>query len=129
MYTDDSFFTLSSTGQIGLAALSVVLSALFLWFAVRITWCNTRLVRILVSLLLFTLFVWLTPQVYYAYYMMVFDDLPLQLVIKAPPSPVELGRLLTFTGSDNLSAHSKGVLGWLMLVVPQVFSRRGQNPR
>ena len=129
VYTGDSFFTLSYAGQIGLAALSVFLSAFFIWLAVRITRKSGRLVRIIASLVLFVLFVWLTPQVYYAYYIMVFDDLPVQWVIKTPPSPAELGRLLIFAGSDNLSAHSKGILGWLILLIPQIVPQHRKKPR
>ena len=75
-----------------------------------------RLSRLGAAYLGFWLFVWLSPQVYYQYYRLIFDGLPVQWVVGRP----ELGeamRLLTFTGPANLSAHGQGVLGWAMLCV------------
>jgi hypothetical protein len=128
LYTQDSFFTLTYPGQVGLVMLSLSQAACFLWFAISIGKRTSRPGRILISIGLFALFVWLTPQVYYAYYSLVLKGLPLQWVLKSPPTPTDLGRLLTFTGSPNLSAHSKGALGWLLLIIPQLVTRQSKRP-
>jgi hypothetical protein len=127
MYTRDSFFTLSYLGQIGLAILSFMLAVCFLLLATRIARKFSSPVRLLISIAFFVLFVWLTPQVYYTYYYFLIEGLPLQWVVNAPPTPVDLGQLLTFTGPSNLSAHSKGALGWLMLILPQVAPRHSSK--
>ena len=78
MYESDSFFTLSVGGQIGLALLSLWLSVLVLWALWRGTRGLPRLSRLGAAYLGFWLFVWLSPQVYYQYYRLIFDGLPVQ---------------------------------------------------
>ena len=111
MYESDSFFTLTGSGQVGLACLSLVLAvgmlALTLWLA-------RGRARIMSAFGLFFLFVWLSPQVYYVYYRMIIDGLPQQWVIGAPRWGEAFG-YLTFTGPGSLSAHGQGLLGWLMI--------------
>ena len=128
MYTQDSFFTLTYPGQIGLATVSLLLAVCFLWFVMWLGRRTSRPIRILVSIVLFVFFIWLTPQVYYAYYYLVIEGLPLQWVLKSPPTPADLGRLLTFTGPSNLSAHGKGALGWFMLILPQLVPHQSRKP-
>ena len=118
IYPGDSFFTLSPGGQVGLALLSACLSLGLLWMTLRLArrfrhW----LARITLALVVFWTFLWLSPQVYYAYYFLIFDDLPLQLVIKAPTGPSDLVQLLLFRGAATLSAHGAGLLGWGLLVM------------
>ena len=60
-------------------------------------------------------FVWLSPQVYYVYYLMIFDGLPWQIVVRTPPGPGALVRLLAFQDKASLSAHGQAALGWAML--------------
>lgn len=116
MYERDSFFTLSVGGQIGLAVLSLGLSVLMLWAVWRGTQAMPRLSRIGSAYLAFWLFVWLSPQVYYQYYRLIFEGLPAQW-ITGWPELGEAARLLTFTGPATLSAHGQGVLGWALLAV------------
>lgn len=71
--------------------------------------------RLLAALALFWLFVWLSPQIYYGYYLLIFDGLPIQSVIKLPPGPGHMVRLLTFTEEASLSRHGQGLLGWLLI--------------
>lgn len=124
MYDGDSFFTLSLWGRAGLLAVSLGLAVLWI-FAVRIVARAFRFampgpLAVALSLVawavLFFAFVWLSPQGYYAYYRLIIDDLPAQWVIKSPPLPGELWAFLSFSGRHNLSAHSTGVLGWVMLL-------------
>ncbi len=117
MYENDSFFTLTASGQAGLAALSLGLSVLVLWALWRGTGGRAWPLRIAIALVAFWLFVWVSPQVYYQYYRLIFDGLPAQWVIWPPRGPWEALRLLTFTKPSNLSAHGQGILGWVMIVL------------
>lgn len=125
MYNQDSFFDLSSWGQIGLACISATL-ALLTFLAVRallrgqVIW-----LRLVGSLILFWLFVWLSPQIYYMYYRMIIPDLPLQWVIWPPENPLVALQYLFFQGPHNLSAHGQGILGWSLIAAPFVsFTRK-----
>lgn len=124
IYEGDSFHTLTGAGQIGLALLSLVLSATLLWAGWRVMAGKPITLRIALALALFFGFVWLSPQVYYTYYMTLFDGLPWQSVIKSPPGIERLLRLLSFQGTQNLSAHSQGVLGWALIVISALSKRR-----
>ncbi|MCK0168793.1 hypothetical protein MWU52_14635 [Jannaschia sp. S6380] len=121
-YADDSFFTLTASGQVGLAVLSLGLACLMGLAALRLH-------RVLWALALFGAFVWLSPQVYYLYYVAIIDGLPWQIVVGRPPGPGTLLRLLTFTGDANLSDHGKGVLGWAMIALAagSAVMRRGRQ--
>ena len=118
MYDQDSFFDLSPWGQVGLLGISTVLF-LLTFFA---TWVLLKKqpiwAQISGALILFWLFVWVSPQVYYQYYRMIIIDLPLQWVIWPPASPREAFNLLFFQGPHNLSDHSQGLLGWSLLAAP-----------
>ena len=117
MYNEDSFFTLSIPGQIGLVVLSRGLMLLCLWLAHVLGRGRRRALRLWLAFIIFWAFLWLSPQAYYAYYMTLFDGLPLQNVIKSPPGLSTIVSLLTFTDAPNLSNHGKGVLGWVLLAV------------
>lgn len=123
LYDGDSFLTLSLAGRIGLIALSALLSAITIWASWRIGRGRRFATRILTALAMLYLFTWLSPQVYYGYYLMIFDGLPLQIVIHAPPSPADVAGLLTFQANATLSDHSKGALGWL-LIAASLFRMR-----
>ncbi|MEO0820358.1 MAG: hypothetical protein AAF074_08025, partial [Pseudomonadota bacterium] len=83
----------------------------------------------LLGLALWWAFLWLSPQVYYTYYRAIIPGLPLQVVIRSPPTPGDALGLLTFTGEDSLSAHGRGVLGWGMLVTGGMAGRRAARRR
>jgi len=118
IYAQDSFFDLSPWGRVGLVCISIVLFLLVLWITAKILGNKTFLLRIAGSLTVFWLFVWLSPQVYYMYYMTIFDDLPLQWVIWPIESPLVALEYLFFMGPQNLSAHSQGLLGWSLILIP-----------
>lgn len=121
MYREDSFFTLTEFGQAGLAGLSALLSVLVL---VPVFWLVSKKrihVRLAIALAAFWLFVWISPQIYYAYYRIIIDGLPQQWVI-GWPAIFQPARYMTFTGPQNLSAHGQGLLGW-SLVLLAVFRR------
>ncbi|MEP3347039.1 MAG: hypothetical protein ABJN34_05850 [Litoreibacter sp.] len=117
MYESDSFFTLSQSGQIGLLVLSLVLFLGTLYASWRLSANKPLVLRLVIGLVLLFLFSWLSPQAYYQYYRMIIDGLPQQIVVRMPSGPLELLQLLTFQADANLSAHSKGVLGWALLIV------------
>jgi hypothetical protein len=124
MYRSDSFFSLSPLGSIGLAALSAVLALGLLaglWRAAR---GRGMILRLGLVGVMFVSFVWLSPQIYYAYYMVIFDDLPVQWVGRFPDVQT-LWQTVSFTGRATLSAHSQGVLFWLMVILASV--PRGQR--
>lgn len=124
MYDGDSFHTLTMWGQIGLAFVSLFLAAIALGFTWLLVQRRPLIIRVPVWIVAFITFVWASPQGYYTYYRMIFDGLPAQSVIKAPPPPQEILALLTFTGPFTMSAHSAGILGWLMFVVAVWPQRR-----
>ena len=76
MYAEDSFHTLSLLGQIGLVALSLFLACLLVLASWRLALRRRAAIRIALALCLLYLFVWLSPQVYYLYYLTLFDGLP-----------------------------------------------------
>ncbi|MEM9045280.1 MAG: hypothetical protein AAGC81_11325 [Pseudomonadota bacterium] len=127
MYEQDSFFDLTPLGQAGLVVISATLFVLMLLAARRgFRWRSVWL-RFVGALVLFWLFVWISPQVYYTYYLTLFEGLPIQWVIWPPASPVEAFGLLFFQGPQNLSAHSQGLLGWSLLAISLI--KPGGSPR
>ena len=124
MYQQDSFFDLSFWERVGLVCISAALALLILVLARSLLRNRPISLRIIGALILFWIFVWASPQVYYTYYRMIIPDLPLQWVIWPPASPAEAARMLIFSGPQNLSAHSQGILGWALLAIPFI-RRRG----
>ena len=128
MYSQDSFFTLSVPGQIGLVCLSGILSAIALFACWRLTQGRSPVLRLAVGLVLVFMFEWLSPQIYYTYYILLLD-VPWQSVVRAPPSPRSLLRLLVLGENANLSFHARAVLGWaillLALIRPYINVRSG----
>jgi len=115
MYSGDSFFTMGLLQGTGLLLVTAIL-VLLTWRLARQVCRGGLLRRVVLGLAVFWAFLWLSPQVYYLYYMATLPDLPLQWVIGWPPSPERVGRLLAFQGPSTLAAHGQGALGWLLLV-------------
>jgi len=115
MFAEDSFFSLSLLGRTGLLILSLALAALTLYICAKL--CkNKRLIwRLAIALVLLFLFIWLSPQIYYSYYLLLFEGLPIQIVIKTPPTPIRVLNILFFSFEQNLSAYSIGLLGWALI--------------
>ena len=126
MYRDDSFFTLGIAEAAGLVVLAAVLAFCLLKLVLRVCRRGKIWQRLAWVLGLFWVFLWVSPQIYYLYYQLIFLGLPVQLVIDWPPGAEVVLRRLTFTGPATISAHSQGVLGWAILVVaarPRWFGR------
>lgn len=117
MYENDSFLTLSIAERIGLLCVTLVLSAFLIWlFWLTIKRLNIWL-RPLLALVFLYVFIWLSPQIYYLYYLVIFDFLEFKNVIHPPFNPTTLLNLLTFTESGKLADHGKGVLGWILIIL------------
>lgn len=122
MYEGDSFFTLTVAGRVGLVSISSCLALLWLWAAYEMR----RFPRIAAgacALALMWLFIWLSPQIYYMYYRLLFDDLPLQWVARWPEVSGFFTTLL-FRGRATLSAHSLALLGWVTISIAILWPRR-----
>lgn len=121
VYASDSFFTLGLPGQVGLAILSTVLAFGTVWLAWRFSRRLRWVTRALLGLGVYMVFAWASPQVFYTYYVMIFDGLPIQWVVKWPPEVAKAVAEFTFTGRVSLAAHGRGILGWLCVLVPLAF--------
>lgn len=115
MYEADSFFTLGTAERLGLLVLSAVLTLGVLYMVFRLARGRRAPVRFAIAAMAFIGFVWLSPQVYYTYYRLIFDGLPSQWVIDGPPSFLDLAAIVTFSGRTQLSDHGQGVLFWAMI--------------
>ncbi|MEM8793321.1 MAG: hypothetical protein AAGE80_16990 [Pseudomonadota bacterium] len=114
-FENDSFFTLSQAGQTGLLVLSGLLSAGMLALA---WWLGRSIAWVLWVCVAFWLFLWLSPQVYYTYYLFLFDGLPVQVVVKWPPLGLEALRFaVAFEHGESLRGIGLGALFWGMLAV------------
>ena len=116
MYAEDSFFTLSNPGQFGLLTVSITLAVITLLACWWITKDRGPFTRLMIGAAVFYSFVWLEPQIYYTYYIFLLG-VPWQIIIQMPPSLLSLGKLLSFNDIGNLSNHSRGLLGWLILII------------
>lgn len=117
MYAQDTFFHLSLLGRTGLAFLSLLLGIITIWIFLKISSRFARPVKVCLAVVFLSVFIWLSPQIYYFYYLMIFEDLPTQIIIQWPPSISEIYRVITFSGNANLSEHSKGALFWIMIII------------
>ena len=115
MYSNGSIHTLTVVQQIGLSFISLTLLSMMIFLSLKLFKNKPMLVRIMVVIGFFYLFVWLSPQLYYAYYILIFEDLPIQHVIKAPPGVGPLVKILTLQNYTRLSDHSLAFLGWVLI--------------
>ena len=115
MYENDSFFTLTAFGRIGLVCLSAAMAIATVWLFLWISRGFSIPVRVMTAIVFLWLFTWLSPQIYYFYYMLLFDFLEFKIIPQLPPGPIEIFQLLTFTEDFNFSKHGKGVLGWILI--------------
>ncbi|SFR34907.1 hypothetical protein [Litoreibacter janthinus] len=116
MYDGDSFFTLTAPKQAGLLVLSALLMFGWVYGCWRFNAERKLILRLFIALASFMAFVWLSPQIYYQYYRLIFEGLPAQFVIGWPEGLGHIVRLLTFQSDATLSAHSQGILGWVLFV-------------
>lgn len=129
-YGGDSFLTLSPAARAGLAALSLALALCLIALATAKSLALYRrfgapgpvpllglgLLDLAANLLLFHAFVWLSPQIYYLYYLAVFDGLAWQWVIKPAPPPSALLGLLALPAEAALAQQGLGLLGRALLL-------------
>jgi hypothetical protein len=74
MYANDSIHTLTVIQQIGLGFISLTLRSMMIFLSLKLFKNKSMIVRIMVAISLLYLFVWLSPQLYYAYYILIFED-------------------------------------------------------
>jgi len=117
LYVNDSFSTLTTIQQVGLLLVSVVLLGLTLWGAHYAMKDKNLGLRLVIAALIFFCFLWLSPQIYYAYYQILWPDLPWQMIIKDPPSLSYMFELVTFSGRSTTSWHARGVVGVSLLIL------------
>ncbi|MGB0505476.1 MAG: hypothetical protein ACPGGK_04700 [Pikeienuella sp.] len=119
MYEGDTFFHLGFLGGTGLVILSIALMVLMIMATHRLAkFFPYQIWTVVTAIFLFWVFVWLSPQVYYIYYVMIFDDLPMQAVVGWPPAGgEEIVDLILFRGEGSISSHSRGALFWLITAV------------
>ena len=129
MYADDSFFTLSLIERLGLVSLAGIMAVICLFVVWRFSRDRPWYLRLLWAAAAFWWFEFLSPQVFYLYYVLIFENLPLRLVWGWPPgpAPMDLIDLLLFQLRDNLSFHGRALLGWLLIVLallrPRIAAR------
>ncbi|WP_156176852.1 hypothetical protein [Kiloniella spongiae] len=133
-YEGDSFYTLGLLEGVGLSAITIILSFGILFIGFKKSYFlyekarqhNTKpeiifLLDVLLSLFIFGFFVWLSPQVYYAYYYVIFDGLPAQIVIKNFPDIRTLIKIVTLSDHANLSFHGQGLLARALIIQTFIF--------
>lgn len=124
-YPADSFYSLSPLAGAGLAGLSVALiTLLFALSLAKARWLSARFgpgpglwsLDLALTLGLAYLALWLAPQLYYLYYLTIFDGLPWQSVIKPPPGAGAFLGVLLMTEPPSLSIHLQGVTARALLL-------------
>ena len=117
LYANDTFFHLSTLERVGLVLLSIVLAMVTVAVFWKLTSSFKLVFKLLAAIFFIWIFIWISPQVYYLYYIQIIDGLPLQNVIQWPPSPLEVFQTVTFSGKSNLSNHGKGLIFWAMMII------------
>jgi hypothetical protein len=122
-FDGDSFFTLSLLQRVGLVALSLLLLGGFA-SGVYLLGKRVGLFLIPVTCAVYWVMIWLAPQIYYVYYIAIFDGLPWQWVVSMP-SVTRLADLALFQTRDSLSEISQGIGFWGLLAAGIVGRLRG----
>jgi hypothetical protein len=138
----DSFFTLSSMGSAGLALLSLAFLALVFWvLGVKSKWASGRFdgtagaqraIRITLDValgwLIYLLLHRLSPQLYYLYYMTLFDGLPLKWVIGADDELLRLGATI-IPGPKERLADFLACTGFWVVLPYTLLLHRATHPK
>jgi hypothetical protein len=117
MYSEDSFYTLSTYGRLAVVVVSLLMFTTLFALSYVLMSARKGVVRVAIGMLLFWVFVWLSPQGYYVLYQFLFEDLPRQWVVGSPPMLDELVGLITFSDRQTLSSHGKGALFWALVLL------------
>jgi hypothetical protein len=138
----DSFFTLSSMGSAGLALLSLSFLVLVFWvLGLKSKWMSDRLngtagaqraIRITLDVamgwLIFLLLHRLSPQLYYLYYMMLFDGLPMKWVVHADDEWLRLGATI-IPGPKERLADFLACTGFWVVLPFTLMMHRASHPK
>ena len=128
-YTGDTLYNLTVTGRAGLMVLTVLLVLVLLsgsslksrWLQqLPRSWAGAAFILFAIDLVLtFLLFVaaeTFVPQLYYSYYLLLFDYLSQQWVVK-PPTVERIWLSLRMASDAGSSLHAIGFTGWWMLML------------
>lgn len=122
-YPNDSFWTLSTAGRIGVLSISAIgISFVFVCLA----WKTRLILRIksqasgtawalcdtAFGLLFFGVVHTVSPQVFYSFYHLIFDALPNQWVINNLFDTTRLQAIATLAPTGNLADHLAGIVLW-----------------
>lgn len=121
-YANDSLWTLGWGGRLGVIAISSLgLIAVFGAIAVK----SKRMARlpgllavpldIIAGLLIYSVAFWLSPQLFYSFYQIIFPDLPAQIVIKSPLDQDRLRTIIIPAQGGSLADHLAGVGFWAVI--------------
>lgn len=128
LYPGDSFYTLTTPAAAGLLILSASLISLLMFASWRSTefWvarCPRRsaigiptffCLDIGITLLLYAALLMLVPQIYYVYYQIVFENLPVQWVAKSLSFETFV-KLVQLEPGASMSDHLAGFTAWMLL--------------
>ncbi len=133
---NDSFFTLTPSGRAGLVMLSAVfLAALYWLLAVKTRWLRRRwrgrgaliAVDIVLGWLIYLAAYHLSPQLYYSYYLTLFDTLPAQWVIDAEVDWGALRAIVIPGAKDRLSDLLASAGFWAVLPYTAMLHGAGRR--
>jgi hypothetical protein len=119
----DSFFTLNMFERIGLIVLSLAIIVGAAW-SVFILGKRVGFFLIPLVALVYWVLISLAPQIYYLYYIAIFDGLPWQWVAQLVPIQ-RLADLARFQARANLSELCQGFGFWILLASGIVGRLRG----
>ncbi len=138
----DSFFTLSPMGSAGLALLSLAFFALLFWvLGLKSKYMSDRfegtadmqramsiMLDVALGWLFYLLLHRLSPQLYYLYYMTLFDGLPLKWVISADDELLRLGATI-FPGPKERLADFLACTGFWAVLPYTLLLHRATHPK
>jgi hypothetical protein len=125
-YPQDSFWTLSTSGRIGVVAISSIgiglVFALLAWKTRRILRIKAQisatawtLFDIAIGVVLFGVIHTVSPQIFYSFYRLIFPNLPNQWVIDAIWDADGLRAVATLAEGGTLADHLAGIVLWAIV--------------
>ncbi|MBA4782582.1 MAG: hypothetical protein H2045_05125 [Rhizobiales bacterium] len=131
-YPKDSFFTLKTSGRLGVLAISSTAIMVFFQILTQKTgyllhWSDRRdastLTRLCIfigdcvsGIALFIAGIWVLPQAFYGFYRILIPNLPQQIVIKPSPDFERLADILQLQSDGSLSQHLTGITFYAVIL-------------
>ena len=125
-YPTDSFWTLATSGRLGVIAISTIgLGAMFAglaWKTRRVLQIKTQvsatawmLFDMAAGCLIFGIIHTISPQVFYSFYRLIFDGLPNQWVIDTLFDRARMQAIAALPANANMADHLAGVILWAVV--------------